>query len=377
MSPNNLSHSELVQIASAGDIDAIRQLAVDCLYKKNWAERWKWLSLGATHHDPFCIYLMGESYLDGVGNPIDQSEGIRYIQLAADHKLGLAQFKLYQMFSVTAKSPIDTAQALKWLELASSNHAYPCDEAKYEHASLLLEGKVVPQNVALAVSLLDEVIEGDGYDYGALSTLANIYLKGIGGYFKPTEGVELLRLASDQNWSDAKYRLGRLFALGLHLDVDKREAVNLWHEGFSGICGDEDEYSLACAFAYAKANQNGFGIAGEISESIGAYQFGAAAGDAEACFELARICIERCEAGMEDAYGELTLTAAYRELNIACALGHAGSHELRQQVESKLSGEELHIAQTESRVQFDASRSVWEENWRKLQKIRQLEPIPI
>jgi len=377
MSPTNHSHSELVQIATTGDIDAIRQLAVDCLYKKNWAERWKWLSLGATQDDPLCIYLIGESYLEGVGNPIDQSEGIRYIELAADHEMGLAQFKLYQHFSAIAKNTIEIQQALKWLELASSNQTYPCGEAKYEHASLLLDGKVISQNVALGVSLLNELIESDQDDYGASSTLANIYLKGIGGYYQPTKGVELLRLASDQNWSDAKYRLGRLYALGLHLDVDKREAVNLWHEGYSDISGGEDEYTLACAFAYAKANQIGFGIKGELSEAISAYQFGAAAGDADACFELAQICIERCGDGFEDPYGELTLTAAYRDLNIACALGHPESVALRQQVGAKLSTEELHQAQSESRIQFDASRIVWEDNWRKLIKIRQLEPLPI
>lgn len=294
------STTELEKAALQGSIGAIHSLAFASLQKKEWLERWKWLKLGEKSADPYCLFLIGESYLEGLGNPIDRAEGFRFMGLAAELEFGLAQYKLYQHHSNENEPECDQQLALNWLERASSNKIYPCHQAKYS--------------------------------------------------------------------------LARHLALGLHVKRNQREAVNLWHEVFSRS-GETDEYTLACAYAYARANLIGFGIRGEWGEAIRTLQFGASHGDAQAGLELAKICIEKADAGVKDPYGEITLETAYFELNIAAALGHELAVKWREVIAPRLTSKELQAAQSASRLEFDEHRDAWIENWSKLKALRLKDPL--
>lgn len=106
--------------------------------------------------------------------------------------------------------------ACRWFKEASEqNHV----DAKCQLATLYLEGKVVPKDLVMAMTLLEE--SANLGDLSALLLLGNVYLSGADGFPKNfTKAREYFEKAAEQQSGEAAFQLSVIHAQGLGVEPD-------------------------------------------------------------------------------------------------------------------------------------------------------------
>ena len=135
-------------------------------------------------------YTLGGMYLEGVGVPKDEVEGVRLFRLAAEQGHGGAQFAVGNLYRDGRGAPQDDVEAVRWFRLAAAP-----EQEFYVHAQDFL-----------------------GLMYG----------EGRGVAQDHVESVRWHRLAAEQGLARAQYNLGVMYVNGEGVPQNNVRAYVWW-----------------------------------------------------------------------------------------------------------------------------------------------------
>jgi TPR repeat protein len=118
--PKDLGESErwYLKLAAAGNPEAYLRLGQIHIEKKNYPEAMKWLRLGTSANQAESYALLSYIYFEGLGIPVDKTEALRLMKIAAK-TLPRAQYFIGQMYWEGRGVAIDPVEAVKWFRLSA------------------------------------------------------------------------------------------------------------------------------------------------------------------------------------------------------------------------------------------------------------------
>lgn len=208
---------------------------------------------------------MGIAYFNGyLGFEQDLEKGVAWFKRAAEkgHKGAMGTLALrYETGEGVAQ---DYVEALKWLEKAA--------EKEYEPAQLTLAERYfgchqLKRDLSKVKSIVEQVLEKNPDNLGALATLAYIYRDGLGVEENAVKAHELSarrigpmsRGAEAQN-ADSLYALADCYRYGRGVDRNINRAVELYEKAAEGK-NEDSVYSLMRIYLYGLNGQPYYALA--------------------------------------------------------------------------------------------------------------------
>jgi len=112
--------------------------------KRDLAEAFHWLSLGARKGDAACENNLGFLYLEGLGVKTDEAEALKWFQKAADQGLASAQGNLGLVYGRGLGVKKDYGQAILWFKKAAEQDDA---DAQVNLAQMLSLGEGAPKDL--------------------------------------------------------------------------------------------------------------------------------------------------------------------------------------------------------------------------------------
>ncbi|MCG3775694.1 MAG: Secretory immunoglobulin A-binding protein EsiB [Nitrospira sp.] len=84
----------------------------------------KWLRNAADHGDALAQYILGNSYLNGIGVSKDAVEAAKWYRKAADQGDSPSQYNLGNSYANGDGVAKDEAEAVKWYHLAATTASF-------------------------------------------------------------------------------------------------------------------------------------------------------------------------------------------------------------------------------------------------------------
>jgi len=234
---NPLAKGRLARIYFSGNGVLVDNTEADLLVKGIAKE----VTKSAESNIAVAQIILASMYIDGLGVPRDQAEGLKWLRKAADQNLSLAQSNLGVVYENGVGVERDYSEAVKWYR------------------------KAAEQNLAIAQGYL-----GDMYYFGKGVDKDNL------------EAVKWYRKSADQNFAHAENNLGRMYNEGCGVIQDQCEAAKWFRK------------SAEQNFVIAQANlgmmyANGTGVVQDLREAEKWYRKAAAQGDEDSRRELRRL----------------------------------------------------------------------------------------
>ncbi|WP_330647218.1 tetratricopeptide repeat protein [Thioclava sp. FTW29] len=177
----------------------------------------------------------------------------------------------------------------------------------------------------------------------AQNRLGLMYLDGRGVVRDYKEGARLVCAAADQGDANGAFNCGVVYMNGRGMAKDEAKAVAEWTKA-------ADQGHIAARNLLGLALKNGTGIKADPAKAVALFQKTADQGNALGLYEMA--LAYQSGTGITEDLGE-----AYVYANLAAARNHPDAAKLRDQLEEKLSAEDLAKAQEEARTKMDALRA--------------------
>lgn len=193
---------QLAKIYLGNEDEKIQQKAVELLYSSS------------KHKNPLASYQLGKLYQEGLLVEKDMVQAIAYFKEA--DKNPSANYQLSNIYLDEESEYHDFQSGLHYLTAAAKeHHAY----AQYHLACLLIEGKLLPQDMKKAEELLKA--SADQGNIQACCKYAGLLLNGEFLEKDEEQAVRYLRYAAEEENDFAQYQLGRYYLS----QGDKEQAI--------------------------------------------------------------------------------------------------------------------------------------------------------
>lgn len=193
--------------------------------------------------DPADLFLLGNVYYQGIRVAVDKAKAAALYGLAADKGHPEAALRLGIMQMSGDGIPADpAAAAFRFGQAAQADNA----DASYFLAVLYARGQGVAQNDAEAVRLC--ILAANAGCHGAQVELGKWYRDGLHLLPRdPDQALGWIRKAADDEYADALYELGAMYAFGEGVERDLKTGRFLLK--FAAGKGDEDAKAALLALA--------------------------------------------------------------------------------------------------------------------------------
>lgn len=203
-----------------------------------------WYERGIATGTPFgnrpIAYTLGENYLTGEHLDQDLQLAEKWLLHSAEHGYSSAQQLLGEEYLSGIRLHMDVDAAIHWLELAGESSI----AVRLKLAALYLDGKIVPQNLDLAIDWLTRDPDGTGHMNRQMKLVAEKCFDGRFGKDEESIAYQWLeqmagRVIEKANTVDHRYAarpyyyLAEIYELGLGVDRDMETAI-YWYRRSAG-----------------------------------------------------------------------------------------------------------------------------------------------
>jgi len=183
----------------------------------------KYFKMAADQKNPKSIYYTGKMILSGLGNSLEKSVGITYLEslVPMDHTKAILELGIAHLNGVG--TPVDYNKAKSYLETAAKRHQ---KDAALTLAKMYYKGIAGAVDYKLAGIWFQRALN-DGNGEGAYF-LANMHLIGMGVQRDIEKGIKFLHSGVRKNNAESMTRLGLITMQGLYnVETDLEEGVKL------------------------------------------------------------------------------------------------------------------------------------------------------
>lgn len=181
---------------------------------------------------------LGLIYNKGISVPVNEEEGVRWLEKAAAAGYYKAWYNLGILLK-NADNPIDQTTALSYFEKAAHlgyNRAY------HDWGGMVMKGKGTLQNYPLALTIFKEgAAKGDP---SSTYSVGYMYYKGLGCTQDYTKAVQQFEIGSQQESLPAMYMLGLCYRNGYGVAIDTEKA-KYWLNKSAKMGSKKSEIELA------------------------------------------------------------------------------------------------------------------------------------
>jgi len=161
---------------------------------------------------------LGLIYNKGISVPVNEEEGIQWLEKAATAGYAKAWYNLGLLLK-EADNPMDQTKALGYFEKAAKA-GYT--KAYHEWGGMVMKGKGTTQDYSLALSIFKE--GANKGDSRATYSVGYMYYKGLGCTQDYAQAVQQFELGSQKGGLSAMYMLGLCYRNGYGVAIDAEKA---------------------------------------------------------------------------------------------------------------------------------------------------------
>ena len=203
--------------AEMGHLEALSKVGSIYYSKEAYQEAVTWLKKAVDNDIPDGCYLLGLCYDYGIGIKQDKEKAVDLYRRAAEMGEVSAQYCLGISYQEGNGVNIDEKEAARWFKEAAENGDASAQE---ELGECYISGRGVDKDEKEALKWF-ETAAGNGSDYAQFAT-GCLYEYGEGDVPKNIElAKEWLQKAAENDFLDAQYEMGRIFAVESPVDVEK------------------------------------------------------------------------------------------------------------------------------------------------------------
>jgi TPR repeat protein/serine/threonine protein kinase len=221
---------------------------------------------------------LGLSYLNGLGVPMDETTGVRWLHKAADQDCVEAFVLLGACYSDGVGVAKDEAAGVSWFRKAADTGDA---RAQYYLGTFYFNGSGVAKDEVKAVEWYHKA--ADQGEARAQYQLGRCYLLETGVAKDDTKAVEWFRKAADQGYSKSQSNLGRCYAQGIGVALDQAEAVG-WYKK-AAVQGE-----IGAQYFLGKCFANGTGVTKNEAEAVNWFRKSADQGHAASQYAMGLHC---------------------------------------------------------------------------------------
>jgi TPR repeat protein len=236
------------------------------------------------------------------------SEGVRYLELAAEAGDALSQYSLGAMYANGKLVPLDYARALKMFNLSAEQHY---TDAFNSLGTCYLYGQGVERDFKKSFQYFK--LAADKGHARARLALAQMYKSGFGTAVNMKETVRLLTLSAADGNSIAQSSLGTMYMMGEGVAKDMEKGFTFWQ---TAALQDDPTAQQGLGLAY----EHGMFVSKNMKKAMEWYRLAADQGLRDSQFFLASIYASE-QAGVKD------MKQAIKYYKMAAAQGHADAQD--------------------------------------------------
>ncbi len=306
----------------------------DCDYES--AMKWYLKAAKSKYPHPGAMYRIGMLYLDGKGVPQNTETAIRWLELGAKGGAGWASEALTDLYLSGKATKKNTARALELLNKEAERGSH---EAHRDLGLMYYYGEEVARDFALAYKHLSAIAESPlgTWDAQVYNALGHLYEDGKVTPQDLEKAFKYHLIGAKAGYPTGQFSVGYAYQFGRGTKVDFVEAVQ-WYRLSAESGVTQAQINLAALLMLGKGT-----VSAEPIEGFKWYKKAAVSGS------------DRAQMGVAISYytgrgAPKDYVEAYAWANLAAASGKVErSKELREDIESKLSPEQIAEGQQRSK----------------------------
>jgi TPR repeat protein len=306
----------------------------DCDYES--AMKWYLKAAKSKYPHPGAMYRIGMLYLDGKGVPQNTQTAIKWLELGAKGGAGWASEALTDLYRSGKATKKNTARALELLNKEAERGSH---EAHRDLGLMYYYGEEVARDFALAYKHLSAIAESPlgTWDAQVYNALGHLYEDGEVTPQDLEKAFKYHLIGAKAGYPTGQFSVGYAYQFGRGTKVDFVEAVQ-WYRLSAESGVTQAQINLAALLMLGKGT-----VSAEPIEGFKWYKKAAVSGS------------DRAQMGVAISYytgrgAPKDYVEAYAWANLAAASGKVErSKELREDIEAKLSPEQIAEGQQRSK----------------------------
>ena len=306
----------------------------DCDYES--AMKWYLKAAKSKYPHPGAMYRIGMLYLDGKGVPQNTETAIKWLELGAKGGAGWASEALTDLYRSGKATKKNTARALELLNKEAERGSH---EAHRDLGLMYYYGEEVARDFALAYKHLSAIAESPlgTWDAQVYNALGHLYEDGKVTPQDLEKAFKYHLIGAKAGYPTGQFSVGYAYQFGRGTKVDFVEAVQ-WYRLSAENGVTQAQINLAALLMLGKGT-----VSAEPIEGFKWYKKAAVSGS------------DRAQMGVAISYytgrgAPKDYVEAYAWANLAAASGKVErSKELREDIEAKLSPEQIAEGQQRSK----------------------------